>query len=161
MPSAMKNTAAFWISPEGMILPVKTNHIGFVIEYPQLFDVSLDSIRQQYQRHHEPWGSEGKARHEIICALVKQGWIRIRRYRHAYSINIPVLDCHYKKSLTYFANIITEGGINDCYEVDIHMPCNISALQTEQQYNLTVAELRRLSESIQITRRYDVACTNQ
>lgn len=145
MPSAMKNTVAFWISPEGMILPVKTNHIGFVIAYPDLFDVNLDSMWQRYQDHKEPWGSEGQARHEIICALVEQGWIRIRRYRHAYSINIPVLDGHYKKSLAHFANLITEGGTNDCYEVDVHMPCNISALQTKQRYNLTINEIRSLT----------------
>lgn len=161
MPSAMKNTAAFWISPEGKILTVTTNHIGYVISYPELFDVSLDSVRQKYQLYNEPWGCEGKARHEIICDLVKQGWIRIRRYRHAYSINIPVLDDHNKKSLSHFASIITDSDIDDCYEVDIHMPCNMTALQTMRQYNLTIGEIRNLSRPTQATRGYDVVCTNK
>ncbi|MBD1399989.1 hypothetical protein [Pelovirga terrestris] len=142
-PSAIKNTAAFWISPEGMILPVKTNHIDFVIQHPALFAADLDVMRQRYQIHNEPWGSEGKARHEIICDLVLQGWIRIRRYRHSYSINVRQLDNIALKRLSHFARLIADTGVEGSFEADLYMPCNIIELHHHHQHHqLTFSQLQ-------------------
>ena len=71
----------FWISPKGEILSVGTKHIDMIINSPETFGLTKEQIQQVFQKHNEPMGSEGNAREELMADLLKQGWIRIRKYR--------------------------------------------------------------------------------
>ena len=83
------NTVAYWVSPQGKIFDVGTNHIDAVIKNPKAFGLTSEKIQAAYDKHGEELGREGKAREEIILDLVKKGWVRIRRYRNeGYSVNI-------------------------------------------------------------------------
>ena len=74
---------AYWLSPAAAdgrseIIPVITTHIETVCSDAAGFGLALGEIRQAYLRHREPVGFEGKARAEIMTALLRVGWVRIR-----------------------------------------------------------------------------------
>ena len=80
---------AYWISPSSDIIPVKTNHIGKVIETPEKFGLTIEEIMNFYKAANEPLGLEGVARKKIILSLIRKGWIRIRNYpRKGWTINL-------------------------------------------------------------------------
>ena len=69
---------AYWIKPDGVILPVKTRHIDLIIESPGEFDLSEEYIKEQFKRFNEPLGREGRARRKIMEELIKKRFIRVR-----------------------------------------------------------------------------------
>ncbi|HEY9162853.1 MAG TPA: hypothetical protein VIS94_17385 [Desulfomonilia bacterium] len=73
----MKNEA-YWIDPEGAILPVGRTHIQEIIDMPERFELTTDEVKLEFLKESEPVGHEGKARNRIMLALIKKGWIRIR-----------------------------------------------------------------------------------
>jgi hypothetical protein len=83
-----KDAKAFWIGPDGDILPVHGSHIGEVIRDPARFGMSRAEIEVAYAHHKEPLGLEGQARECIIRYLVTRGWIRVRLYRAHISVQV-------------------------------------------------------------------------
>ncbi len=71
-------TRAFFISPLGDLVPVPTSHIAAVIADPPHFGVTRVFIEARHEHHHEPLGSEGHARAEVLLQILDAGWIRIR-----------------------------------------------------------------------------------
>jgi len=71
---------AYWISPDGKVIPVKLKHVDVVNSNPSKFKLTLDKIKSVYKKHKEPFGHEGYARDEIMTDLVKREWIRLRYY---------------------------------------------------------------------------------
>jgi len=69
---------AYWINPNGEILPVETHHITNFFHNPQVFGLTRDDVLSSYQKHGERPGIEGKAREELILEVMKRGWIRLR-----------------------------------------------------------------------------------
>ncbi|MDY6787591.1 MAG: hypothetical protein SVK54_05645 [candidate division WOR-3 bacterium] len=69
---------AYWIKPDGDIIPVKTRHIDLIIQRPGEFDLSEEYIKEQFRHFNEPLGREGKARREIMKKLIEDGFIRVR-----------------------------------------------------------------------------------
>jgi len=69
---------AYWITPDGKLIAVKTTHIDEVIITPEIFGLKIEDIKALYEKYAEPLGLEGKAREEIMKNLILQGWIRIR-----------------------------------------------------------------------------------
>lgn len=84
-------SAAYWISPKGAIIEVDGKHISMVISNPKKFGLSKESIKAIYDKYNEPVGLEGKAREYILKNLFKNGWIRIRKYRNFWSVNMKQL----------------------------------------------------------------------
>ncbi len=82
---------AYWLSPAGEIYPVPTKHINFVISNPDIFKLTKKYIEEKYALHKEPMGLEGKAREEIMSALIFQGWIRVRFEKKKYIWKIQSL----------------------------------------------------------------------
>ena len=58
--------AAFFISPSGEIIYVRTTHIAQVISNPEKFGMSFEAIEKTYQQYGERIGLEGKARTDIL-----------------------------------------------------------------------------------------------
>jgi hypothetical protein len=74
-----KRGLAFWLRGDDLY-EVRSTHIRFVIENPDLFDIPTEEIHRIYREQGEPIGFEGRARKEIIAMLIENGWIRIRHY---------------------------------------------------------------------------------
>lgn len=73
----------YFISPSGVVEKVDNRHITAVLEEPERFGKTREELEEVFNRHEESWGSEGKAREEILLSLVNSGWIRIRQnYRN-------------------------------------------------------------------------------
>jgi len=93
---------AYWITPEGGVISVKTTHIGEIIRTPELFGLTIEEIRSIYEIYGEPIGLEGKAREEIMRKLILQGWIRIRWKPKEYSFTVQMIQS--EKTETGFKN---------------------------------------------------------
>ena len=106
----MLNSKAFWITTNGEILDIGLGtHIGFVIQNPEIFNLTKGEIVSAYHGHGELLGVEGRARYEIIMKLLANGFIRIRLYPNKYwSISANIWDSRTKKILSHWAKIAKE-----------------------------------------------------
>ena len=76
---------AYWINPYGQIINIGAGkHITQVTDAPEKFGVTREYLEAKFKEYGEPWGSEGKAREEIIKEIMKKGFIRIRLYHNLY-----------------------------------------------------------------------------
>jgi len=69
---------AYWVSPVGEMLPVKSTHIEEVVKNPKIFGITHAYIKKVYKKYRETVGLEGKARDEIVESLLNKRWMRIR-----------------------------------------------------------------------------------
>ena len=100
---------AFFISPSGEIIYVGTTHIAQVISNPEKFGMSFEAIKKIYQQYGERIGLEGKARKRILINLIDQGWIRLRRYREYWKVNLNDLNTTNRQYLKKWAKVIING----------------------------------------------------
>ena len=73
-------STGYWYK-DYVLYPIYSTHIRAVLDYPQLFETDKESLLQEFRKHQEKIGFEGKARREIIEKLLSDGWVRIRHYR--------------------------------------------------------------------------------
>lgn len=107
------STYAFWISPKGKITGGLESHIAMVIKAPEKFGITREYIDKKYKEYGEQIGVEGKAREEIIREILKEGFIRIRKYRNdEWVINVHRISKRNKERITKWAEKITEKGID-------------------------------------------------
>ena len=69
---------AYWISPDGEIIPVKEKHIHVLCSQHRRFGLTSNDVNTVFQKYKEPLFSEGRARNELMAAVFKKGWIRLR-----------------------------------------------------------------------------------
>jgi len=120
--------AAFFISPQTLIVPVCINHITTVFMNPEIFEYTTDKVREVYKKHNETLGLEAKARKEILTDLIEKGWIRLRRYPNdCWRITLWQLTDTEKKHLSVFFRKILEGYL-DFRETDLYLPVKIMQL---------------------------------
>ena len=80
---------AFWVSPDGEIIEVKKGkHIAEIIAYPVKFGFTREFVEFVFNNYNEKIGQEGKARKQLMLVLFDNNWIRIRRYKKFWSINV-------------------------------------------------------------------------
>ncbi len=115
---------AYWIITEGMFLTVSSNHVVTVIDFPELFGMSLLEIQKIYNAESEELGTEGKARERIILSLVMKGFIRIRYYRKrsSWTINVHKLSKNKSNIIRDWAVQMLEYGYPGLDSVIIDMP---------------------------------------
>jgi len=119
------NSPAFFISPKGQVIDTEINHIATIIQNPKKFGITKDYIETVYDKYNEKMNTEGKAREEIIKRLVKSGWIRIRRYKQFWSINVDKLTGKVKAELQMWAHNLIQGKIPSYKEQDVYMDIRI------------------------------------
>lgn len=68
---------AYWYK-DGKMIEVATRHINDVCEHYDVFGLTKEYIQSMYELFDEEWGSEGKAREQIMIELMEDGWIRVR-----------------------------------------------------------------------------------
>jgi hypothetical protein len=81
-------TTAFWISPKGQIFDVDYRHIEDIFSEPERYGFTRKELEKTYKKHKEPLGLEGNAREEIMLNLIRRGWIRVRKIRNSWSIQL-------------------------------------------------------------------------
>lgn len=107
------STYAFWISPKGKTVGGLGSHISMVIKAPEKFGVTREWIDSKYNEYNETIGVEGKAREEIIREILKEGFIRIRKYKNnEWVINVHKISKRNKERITKWAEKITGQGID-------------------------------------------------
>jgi len=80
---------AFWVSPDGEIIEVKKGkHIAEIISTPKKFGFTSEFVEFVFNNYNEKMGIEGKARKQLMLVLFDNNWIRIRKYKAFWSINI-------------------------------------------------------------------------
>ena len=101
---------AYWISPKGEIIEVKFGkHIKDVIAFPKKFGFNKEFIENVYNFYNEKMGTEGKAREQLMLTLFNNNWIRIRRYRNFWSVNVKKLAGKSKSYVTQWAKKVLKG----------------------------------------------------
>ncbi len=139
--SCIKGTAAFFIHPHGEILSVRENHISSVIQSPERFGFDLHEIEARYKIHGEPLYKEGAARTEILLDLMRNGWIRLRRYPNRYwSATVKTLSPHTMRRMCVWAEEMV-AGIGTVREEDLFMPVRIAPVTGEKVKRVTLESL--------------------
>ena len=69
---------AYFISPDGEIVPVPQRHIDLIESNPELFGLTGKYLDKIYKKHGEARGSECCARREFLKKIKNRGWIRVR-----------------------------------------------------------------------------------
>lgn len=69
---------AYFISPDGEVIPVPERHIDLIVGNPVRFGFTPEYIKGLHDKHGESLGSEAVARRKLIEILKRRGWIRIR-----------------------------------------------------------------------------------
>ena len=113
---------AYWISPSGKIKSVTDRHIHEVYNNPEAFGTSREEIEKAYKKFREKIGTEGNAREEIIKSILLRGWIRIRKYRDSWSININKLNSRNKEYLFDWATEMIKNKEDKYMAVNINTP---------------------------------------
>ena len=75
---SLPKAEAYWISPTGKIFDVEYLHIVEILNSPEKFGLTRNEVEAVHKKHNEPYGSEGKARDEIMIDLIEDGWMRVR-----------------------------------------------------------------------------------
>ena len=78
-------TNGYWVRlNEGASLEIfdisSETHIKFIIQNPELFNLTTQKIEDTYKEFDEPMNLEGKAREALMVYAINLGWIRIRHY---------------------------------------------------------------------------------
>ena len=138
--------SAYWISPQGEIIVIKgtsgSTHIDSVINNPETFGLTKSKIQDVYDMYGEKLGTEGKAREQIIRDLVDKGWIRVRKYRQQWSININRITKKIKDYIFDFAAKITsDEGLFGEKEKDLYMPVKVLSFHNDQMDSYTFKDL--------------------
>ena len=105
---------AYWIDPQGTVLPVSNHHIDLVIRNPEIFGMTLQKIKNIYRRHKEPLYHEGFARNEIMLKLIRNGWVRVRYDSRtaSFKFQIDKFSPTIQENIRQFVKEITGGKID-------------------------------------------------
>ena len=136
-------SAAYWITPQGKILDCGARkHIDFVCADPKKFGITEKEVASMYAKYNEPVGFEGRAREDIILAVVRKGFIRIRKYRDRWSINVADYNRRAAKILSNWAYDIIQNPQESKYT-----PVNIACDTGNPPKNIDMEGLSNLLES--------------
>lgn len=145
----LRGSIGMYISPDGEIIINKGSHIQAVISDPIKFGLTLDEIHVEYRKHGEPIGLEGKARGVLLDKVIRNGWIRLRRYANRqWSITVCQLDYQTVNRLKLWSIAVLEG-LQGIREADPFMPAVITNLLARQETISTVEGLGRNPASTQ------------
>ena len=105
----IEDAPAYWIGPNGMILPVYEYHITEICRCPEAFGFSKEFIEEVYKKNNEIWGEEGKTREELMQILYNKGWVRIRfysTYKNYFRVDLGILTDKHKNLLCKWAGAL-------------------------------------------------------
>jgi hypothetical protein len=77
-PAKSMRCNAYFISPDGEVIPVPNRHIDLIDANPEFFGLTEKYLDRIYKKHGEARGSECCARREFLKKIKNAGWIRVR-----------------------------------------------------------------------------------
>jgi len=81
--------SACWLRPDGVVVDVGCRrHIDLIIDDPAAFGETAASVAAEYRMHGEPLRHEGRARAAIMLRVVRRGFVRVRRKRNHWSVEL-------------------------------------------------------------------------
>ena len=100
---------AYFLSPDGRVLPVEFKHICTIVDNCSTFGITIKWVKSIYKKHGEPLYSENRAREEIIRELLKAGWVRIRYVpgEDSFTIQVFKLNNRIKANIRRSVNSVT------------------------------------------------------
>ena len=123
---------AYFIHPEGgEVIHVPHSHIALVINRPDKFQLNSDYVRATYIKYGEKIGVEGRARREIILHLLDLGFIRIRKYRNYWKVNVKDLFMYHAAEYLSRWAIEIEMATNDIHMEVVIDQNNGKAIKTD------------------------------
>jgi hypothetical protein len=104
-----------FVSPDGEVVGLLNDrHIATVADDPERFGLTRKWLAKVYARHGETPGVEGWARLDVLPAVVRRGWIRVRHYEtkgaETWTIQVPALTREVRVRLAAFARRALRGG---------------------------------------------------
>ena len=104
-----------WVSPTGQYIETDL-HINDILNHPSKFGLTAEYIKNIYAKHKESMMSagrptEGEARDELIELVTKAGWIRYRKYRNYWSINVYQLDSKTLDNIKFWIRAMIKSNI--------------------------------------------------
>lgn len=135
-------SVAYWISPKGEIIDVKIKHINTIISNPEKFGFTIEFIEYVYNYYNERIGQEGKAREQLMMSLFNQFWIRLRRYKQFWSINVKKLSGRQKSYIYQWSKKILKG-IHGYKELDPYIPVKID----QKNKKIKTTDVKTISKS--------------
>ena len=141
---------AYWISPDGEIIEVKKgNHIAEIIANPEKFGFTEEFIKFVFNNYNEKMGQEGKARKQLMIALFDNHWIRIRKYREFWSINVKKNTDKLNFYINQWAKKILKG-LHGFKEKDPYISIKIDQKNQKSQ----IIELKPMAETGKFVPKY-------
>jgi len=104
-----------------------------------------------YNYYNERMGQEGKAREQIILSLVKKGWVRLRRYRNFWSVNVSNYTSKIKSYLQKWASMLLKGKL-EFKEDDPYMDVKIS----QDSGKIITSGITELAGELKESKEYDL-----
>lgn len=139
----MAQGGGYWISPDGKIVAVPL-HITAIIDNPQMFGYTEEQLREEFEKHGEPYGSEGKAREKILRDVMRRGWIRLRewlgRRGEFISAQTSRITNQVKEKLVDFADLYIAQKIPGA-RGDKYLPVKVQGLQDGYNKSFTMQEI--------------------
>jgi hypothetical protein len=141
---------AYWITPNGNLIDCGgKNHIDFIVKSPEKFGLNRKEVEAEYDKNGEPYGFEGKARENIVIQVIKNGFIRIRKYKNMWSVNVSEWNKKSAKNLSNWAYGMLSGEYG-VVERDKYIPVQIAAFKGNPPKNIDMISLSGLSEAPQL-----------
>ena len=129
---------AFWLFPNGKILPVEITHIQAVINCPEEYGETLVNIKILYDSHNENRPHEGKARVEIMKRILLRGYVRIRKKRNFWVIELFKLSPIEIKLISNWVNYVWDS-LNDH-----HSDIKINTLEDDGSIIVPIREFHHI-----------------
>lgn len=145
-------SGAFWITPNGGVRVINSGkyHITDVIQNPEVFGLSRNTIDSAYDEHGERMGQEGVARDNLMTNLLKDGWIRVRVRRNSYSIQVWQFNPKTNTAIENFISSLIEDGVDGEFANE-HDEAKINSLKTSKMKTVTFGDILkgRLYETVE------------
>jgi len=131
--------SAYWLHPNREIQTVRLTHIAAVIDAPERFGETPESLSREYAQFQERMPHEGKAREVILARIIGRGYIRIRERHNGWIIQLREHNPVTAHALCSWVEVVRPT-INDRYgDVVINSMVDLKTIRTSfDQLHATV-----------------------
>lgn len=133
---AMPMGLGMWVTPNGKGEEISQTHISDIMHDPKKFGVTQERVMATFMKYGEQYGSEGKARDELIIIALKSGWVRIRNYRNYTSVVIWKLTDRVRRNLEQWVEDMQKR-----YSVSPYEELRITELVNSRTKKLSVSDI--------------------
>lgn len=143
-----------WVAPSGDFTETDV-HIADILRNPPKFGLTKSYIDDLYDRYGEtqyaPDNSptEGEAREELILTVLQNGWIRYRRYKNYFSVNVWKLDRNTVERLKSWIRAMSKHSLMGKYDELRISELASDSMRTVEADDLLRNRVHSISESVE------------